>query len=154
MSTVVVLNTTYEPIHTTSVKHAIGMLWRGVAVAIEEGPETFAGIPVPKVLKLVRYVKMAWRYAQRRPTCSTVNVLARDRGRCAYCGEYNATTFDHVMPRARGGTTSWDKPSVRVVPATAARGTPPSPNSAGCRCGRRGGRRGSTWRRGGTDRTR
>ena len=36
MSTVVVLNTTYEPIHTTSVKHAIGMLWRGVAVAINE----------------------------------------------------------------------------------------------------------------------
>ncbi len=122
MSTVVVLNTTYEPIHTTSVKHAIGMLWRGVAVAIQEGPEQFAGIPVPKVLKLVRYVKMAWRYAQRRPTCSTVNVLARDRGRWAYCGEYNATTFDHVVPRARGGATSWDNALAACGPCNSRKG--------------------------------
>ena len=122
MTTVVVLNTTYEPIHTTTVKHAIGMLWRGVAVVIEEGPELFGGFPVPKVLKLVRYVKMAWQYATRRPTCSTVNVLARDRGRCAYCGEYSATTLDHVHPRSRGGQTSWDNALAACGPCNSRKG--------------------------------
>ena len=47
--TVVVLNTTYEPLHTVSVRHAMTMLWRGVAAVLEEGPEMFGPMPRPKV---------------------------------------------------------------------------------------------------------
>lgn len=122
MTTVIVLNTTYEPLHTTTVKHAIGMQWRGVAVAVEEGPELFAGLPTPKVLKLVRYVKMGWMYSARVPACTTVNVLARDRGRCAYCGEFNATTVDHVHPRSRGGLTTWTNALAACGPCNSRKG--------------------------------
>lgn len=39
------------------------------------------------------------------------NVFLRDRFRCQYCGERhrgNDLTFDHVVPRSRGGETSWE----------------------------------------------
>lgn len=43
-------------------------------------------------------------------------VLARDKFRCAYCGENNANTTDHVMPVSRGG----DKTSLLNVVAACA----------------------------------
>lgn len=128
MSEVIVLNATYQPLQTVTLKHAIGMLWRGVAVAIEEGPEMFGPYLVPRVLLLVRYVKESWRYGKRsRPGAAspdgTVKVtwgqqgnpaavfskeslLVRDGSLCAYC-LYTATTFDHVFPKSRGGASEW-----------------------------------------------
>lgn len=40
-----------------------------------------------------------------------INVFTRDDFRCQYCGERGSAgdlTFDHVIPRARGGKTSWE----------------------------------------------
>ncbi|GAA1799379.1 MAG: HNH endonuclease [Actinobacteria bacterium] len=125
--TVVVLNTTYEPLHTVSVRHAMTMLWRGVAAVLEEGPEMFGPMPRPKVLILTRYVKTAWKYARRRTGRATFahgtkvtvvasdplaiytreGVIKRDHGQCAYCGQPTATTMDHVLPKSRGGATDW-----------------------------------------------
>lgn len=99
---VLVLNAGYEPLHTVSVKHAMNMLWRGVATVEESHPEeTFGPFPMPTVLRLVRYVKMTWAYARR-------GVLKRDHGQCAYCGQPVAATMDHVVPKSRGGSTTWD----------------------------------------------
>jgi 5-methylcytosine-specific restriction endonuclease McrA len=39
------------------------------------------------------------------------SILLRDHFRCQYCGKEFASpdlTFDHVVPRARGGKTVWD----------------------------------------------
>ena len=125
---VVVLNTTYEPLHAVSVKHAMTMLWRGVATVIEEGPERFGPVLRPKVLILTRYVKTAWKYARRKTgkalfvdgakvtvvvadplaVYTREGVIKRDHGQCAYCGQPNATTMDHVLPKSRGGATAWD----------------------------------------------
>lgn len=46
----------------------------------------------------------------RRVAFTRLNVFIRDRFRCQYCGERGGRhdlTFDHVIPRARGGTTTW-----------------------------------------------
>jgi hypothetical protein len=109
MSQVVVLNASYERLHVVSVQHAVGMLVRGVAVIQEAHPEAMFGpFQRPLVLRLVRYVKMGWRYAtSSRVAYSKAGVLRRDRGRCAYCGLAGATTMDHVLPRSRGGRTDW-----------------------------------------------
>jgi 5-methylcytosine-specific restriction endonuclease McrA len=48
---------------------------------------------------------MTWRYSSHVPY-SRNGVLARDRHCCAYCGR-RASTIDHVVPRSRGGDTSW-----------------------------------------------
>jgi 5-methylcytosine-specific restriction endonuclease McrA len=84
------------------------MLVREVAVVEEaHGERTIGPFPVPRVLRLVRYVVTHWRYAAGRMKYSKHGVLRRDRFRCAYCGLDNADTMDHVQPRSRGGRTEW-----------------------------------------------
>lgn len=107
MADVLVLNAGYEPLHRVSLRHAIHMLVREVAVVEESvGEKTFGPYPLPRVLRLVRYVTMRWRYRRdHAPSCTKAGVRARD-GRCAYCGG-PADTVDHILPRSRGGSSSW-----------------------------------------------
>ena len=61
---------------------------------------------LPSVVCLKSYVKPS-----RNPAFTRFNVFLRDRFECQYCGEGRPTpdlTFDHVIPRSRGGRTSWD----------------------------------------------
>lgn len=104
---VLVLNASYEPMHTVSVQHAVRMLVRRVAEIHEaDAGTTFGPYPLPKAVRLVKYVVMKWRYAHP-PKWSRRGVLLRDGHRCAYCGK-PATTVDHVVPVSRGGArTSW-----------------------------------------------
>ena len=105
MTSVLVLNAGYEPLHRISLKHAIRMIVREVAV-IEESVdgETFGDFPMPLVLRLVRYVKLHWRATA--PRWNKKRLFQRDKGLCAYC-EKDATTIDHVVPRSQGGTSTW-----------------------------------------------
>lgn len=106
MSGVLVLNTDNTALHTVSVKHAIGMLVREVAVVEEARDDHLIGpYPWPVVLRLVRYVKTAFLYA-RAPGWTKRGVLRRDGRRCAYCGGV-ADTVDHLVPQSRGGPNSW-----------------------------------------------
>ena len=103
---VLVLNASYEPLQRVSLRHAIRMLVREVAVVEEaHGEATFGPFPMPKVLRLVRYVVMKWVH-RRVPICTKSAIRARD-GRCAYCGG-RAETVDHIVPRSRGGALTWD----------------------------------------------
>ncbi|MFD1824234.1 MULTISPECIES: HNH endonuclease [Mumia] len=104
--TVLVLNASYEPLQRVSLRHAIRMLVREVAVVEEAHPEDrFGPFPVPKVLRLVRYVVMRWLHG-RDPLCTKTAVKARDE-RCGYCGG-PAETVDHILPRSRGGLLTWE----------------------------------------------
>jgi 5-methylcytosine-specific restriction endonuclease McrA len=64
------------------------------------------------VLRLPSVVAMrAYRPLARRVPFTRFNVFLRDRFRCQYCGGKFASadlTFDHVIPRAAGGQTTWD----------------------------------------------
>ena len=60
---------------------------------------------LPSVISLKEYVPMS-----RRPAFTRFNVFLRDGFNCQYCGEDFAApelTFDHVIPRSRGGRTTW-----------------------------------------------
>jgi hypothetical protein len=108
VSDVVVLNASYEQLHLVSLKHAIKMLVRQVAVVEEADVGHIGPFPRPKVLRLVRYVVMKWRYhAAGKLGYSKAGLLRRDGHRCAYCGRPGADTVDHVLPRSRGGQTGW-----------------------------------------------
>ena len=102
---VLVLNASYEPLQRVSLRHAIKMLVREVAVIEESHEETFGPFPRPKVLRLVRYVVATWRH-RRNHLCTKSAIKARDRS-CAYCGGA-AETVDHVVPRSRGGELTWE----------------------------------------------
>lgn len=60
---------------------------------------------LPSVVSLKEFAPAA-----RRPAFTRFNVFLRDHFSCQYCGRRFSThdlTFDHVIPRSRGGLTTW-----------------------------------------------
>ena len=105
MTSVLILNAGYEPLHRVSIQHAIRMLVREVAVVEESiDDKTIGHFPFPLVLRLVRYVKLNWRSST--PKWSKRRLLERDNFCCGYCGK-QATTVEHIVPRVDGGETTW-----------------------------------------------
>jgi len=106
VDTVLVLNADLGPLHRVSLRHAIRMLCRQVAEVHEAEPDVRLGVfPLPRVVRLVRYIVTRWRYTSG-PAWSRPGVIARDGAVCGYCGGH-ATTVDHILPRSRGGKNSW-----------------------------------------------
>lgn len=60
-------------------------------------------IRIPSVVVLKEYIQ-----PQKRVAFTRFNLFLRDEFRCQYCGARGDLTFDHVVPRARGGITSWE----------------------------------------------
>lgn len=126
---VLVINADLGPLHRVSLKHAIRMLVRQVAEVHEAEPDRLIGVfPLPKVLRLVRYVVTKWRYTAG-PAWSRPGVIARDDGRCGYCGT-QATTVDHITPRSRGGRNTWKNTVAACGPCNQRKGDR-SPAEAG-----------------------
>jgi 5-methylcytosine-specific restriction endonuclease McrA len=75
---------------------------------------------LPSVVALRDYIPMPRRVAFTR-----FNVFLRDRFRCQYCGEeFTAKdlTFDHVVPRSRGGVTCWENVLAACEPCNTLKG--------------------------------
>ncbi|MEM6438299.1 MAG: HNH endonuclease [Pseudomonadota bacterium] len=60
-------------------------------------------IRLPSVVVLRDYVKPA-----RLAAFTRFNLFLRDEFACQYCGAKGDLTFDHVIPRSRGGRTTWE----------------------------------------------
>jgi 5-methylcytosine-specific restriction endonuclease McrA len=60
-------------------------------------------IRIPSVVVLKDYVK-----PQKKVAFTRFNLFLRDEFCCQYCGARGDLTFDHVLPRSRGGITSWE----------------------------------------------
>jgi 5-methylcytosine-specific restriction endonuclease McrA len=133
---VLVLNRSFVAVHVTSVRRALTLLFRQHAevVHVEEGhygaysfeswrelsalQATFADpdhdwirgvgfqLRAPRVIRLTecdRGPRQGLRFNRR-------NVFARDGNCCQYCGQHfplSELSLDHVVPRSRGGLTSW-----------------------------------------------
>jgi 5-methylcytosine-specific restriction endonuclease McrA len=118
---VLVINADLGPLHRVSLRHAIRMLCRGVAEIHESEPDIQIGVfPIPRVVRLVRYVVTKWRYSQG-PAWSRSGVLNRDHYSCAYCGR-TATTVDHVQPSSRGGKNTWQNTVAACGPCNQRKG--------------------------------
>jgi 5-methylcytosine-specific restriction endonuclease McrA len=109
---VLVLNATYEPLSVVSVKRAIVLLLKEKAELVEAAEamlrsENFS-LPVPLVIRLVYFVKIPPRIAL---PVTRRGVLSRDHYTCQYCGvmpQRQELTVDHIIPRSRGGKTTWE----------------------------------------------
>ncbi|MCB1521663.1 MAG: HNH endonuclease [Hyphomicrobiaceae bacterium] len=73
---------------------------------------------LPSVVSLKTYVKPALY-----PAFTRFNVFLRDRFSCQYCGCRDDLTFDHVIPRSRGGMTRWDNVVTACAPCNLAKGS-------------------------------
>ncbi|MHB8411143.1 MAG: HNH endonuclease [Candidatus Acidiferrales bacterium] len=108
---VLVLNATFEPINVTAVRRALVLMLKGVAQAEEtqtaQVHSTSKSVSVPSVIRLLSYRHIP----QQSRALSRKNILLRDRNTCQFCGQTLSSsdlTLDHVMPRSRGGRSSWE----------------------------------------------
>lgn len=124
-----VLNKSWAAITTTTVRHALGLMFSGAARAIQ--PDTYEcysfeswadlavapeepcvrtvalRIRVPEVIVLTRYSGMP----RQRVTFSRRNLYRRDKNTCQYCGARPGNgelSIDHIIPRCRGGRSTWE----------------------------------------------
>ena len=72
---------------------------------------------LPSVVSLKTYVRPA-----RNPAFTRFNVFLRDRFECQYCGDEDDLTFDHVIPRSRGGRTTWENVVAACAPCNLMKG--------------------------------
>ncbi|HKZ28882.1 MAG TPA: HNH endonuclease [Acidimicrobiia bacterium] len=108
MAKALVLNTTYEPLSIITSRRAVVLVISNKADVVEAQDTLWraerVSFQVPSVVKLRRFVRVP--YHRRVPLTRTA-VFARDGNRCQYCGRA-AECLDHVIPRSKGGTHTWE----------------------------------------------
>jgi 5-methylcytosine-specific restriction endonuclease McrA len=124
---VLVLNRSWLAIHVCDVRRALTLLVLGMARVVTEEFEThdfrswqelsryaesnFLNTPtfkllIPEIIVLTHYNAVP----PRRVKFSRRNIFERDHYTCQYCGRMpsrSELSIDHVVPRSRGGTTTW-----------------------------------------------
>lgn len=125
---VLLLNRHFAPISVTTVRRGVILLFAGVALALDEAGglhdfqawrelplrDTDDPLPIvggalrsPRVLHLLRYER-APHFGVR---LTRRNLMLRDGYQCQYCGRrpgLRELNVDHVVPRSRGGSDTWD----------------------------------------------
>lgn len=108
MPGVLVLNASHEPLSVVATRRALVLVVRGKAVAVETRDEVWRSermmVDVPSVVRLINFVHVPY---QRSVPVTRRAVFGRDGNRCQYCAG-TAESIDHVVPRSRGGTHTWD----------------------------------------------
>lgn len=129
---VLVLNRSWTAVTTTTVKRALVLLFRGAAhVVCPLSYEVFelpawlerAGAPDPAPRRVLRtptrtveqpeviLLAIYGGLPRTRVAFSRKNLFRRDEYCCQYCGRRRPPgelSIDHVVPRSRGGPTSWE----------------------------------------------
>lgn len=95
-TTILVLNSSFEPINLTSWKRAVILLLKEKAQVLSN-----------RVIRLLNYVKIPLsKIVSQKP--SKTMIYRRDNNTCQYCGAKSHLTIDHVIPRSRGGQDTWE----------------------------------------------
>ena len=112
---VLLLNASYEPLATVSWKRAMTLVLTGRAELIEQDGDRVvrsaggAEFPFPNVVRLMKMVSFNGMRTSETPRFSRKGLSIRDNHECQVTGcDEVGSTIDHVIPRSRGGDTSWE----------------------------------------------
>ena len=72
---------------------------------------------LPSVVAIKTYVRPALY-----PAFTRFNVFLRDRFSCQYCSSSDDLTFDHLVPRSKGGQTTWQNVVTACAPCNLRKG--------------------------------
>lgn len=103
-----VIDCDYRPVCVVTPRRAVNLIFRGAVEVLEKWDEELVkGFNLPAVIRLTktRITRM-----QRKTKFRRAVVFARDHWTCQYCGSpVNRTTatIDHIIPKSRGGESSW-----------------------------------------------
>ncbi|MCO6357615.1 HNH endonuclease [Roseivirga pacifica] len=108
MKRVLVLNQDYSPISVCSAERAFLLLYLQKAELVHDNPENKirsinTAYPMPSVIRLQQYISIPYKSV----LLSRQNVFKRDSNQCLYCGNGKDLTLDHVLPKSRGGQSTW-----------------------------------------------
>jgi 5-methylcytosine-specific restriction endonuclease McrA len=121
---VLVLNATFEPINVCTVRRAVVLLLKEKAEIIERAEWALhserTSMSRPMVIRLMAYVRIPRDTHRRKITRRAV--FARDDWTCQYCGSRSNLTVDHVIPRSKGGPSSWDNIVASCAPCNRRKG--------------------------------
>ncbi len=121
---VLVLNATFEPINVCTVRRAAVLLLKEKAELVEQAAWGLRAesitLPRPMVIRLVSYVRVPRDTHRRKITRRAV--FARDSWMCQYCGARSNLTVDHVVPRSKGGHSSWENIVASCAPCNRRKG--------------------------------
>ena len=117
MSEVLVLNYSYESLNVVTLQRAVRLLFARKAEAVASAGRTIASpgfaFPIPSVIRMLYYI----RRPRSRVGLSRKNVILRDDSTCQYCGTRGRDmTVDHVLPRSRGGPSTWENLVCACIP--------------------------------------
>ena len=111
MEQVLLLNQSYEPISIIGWKKAITLVALEKVEIVEEYQRKvrskYLTMKMPAVIRLLKM----FRRPRKRVKFNRQNILLRDRFYCQYCKQQfpvKELTYDHVIPRSRGGKTCWE----------------------------------------------
>lgn len=110
-----ILNASYEPLGTVSMRRALVLVMNEKAVVLSEGEQLLHAasvtLRVPSVVLLSQYV----RIHRRSIPMTRRAVMQRYNFTCVYC-QKRGDTLDHVVPRSRGGLHTWTNVVVACRP--------------------------------------
>jgi 5-methylcytosine-specific restriction endonuclease McrA len=141
-SAVLVLNRHYQPVHVTNVRRAFTLLVGGAARAMDRQFQLFdfpswAALAVEfgddsvhtptRTLKVPRIIVLQAfdRIPRGRIRFSRFNIYARDNNTCQYCStkfDRSLLNLDHVIPRSKGGRTTWENVVCSCIPCNLRKG--------------------------------
>lgn len=122
-----VLNADYRPLSYFPLslwpwQDAIKAVWLNRVRIVAEYEETVHSqrleVHIPSVVVLKDYIQ-----PQKRVAFTRFNLFLRDEFACQYCGARHDLTFDHVIPRALGGVTSWQNVVAACAPCNVRKGS-------------------------------
>ena len=127
---ILILNRAYIPVHIVAWQEGIGLVYKSAGRALDRDYVSYefedwvkyteanmlaeyaiiktarGPIAVPEIVVLTRYNRLP----NRNVKYSRENIFRRDKYTCAYCRfifPYRDLTIDHIMPKAKGGTSIW-----------------------------------------------
>ncbi len=106
---VLLLNQSYEPMQICNMKRAVVLLFLGKAHSVEHFEDEIRSvsrsIKMPAVIRLFQYITLP----RNSIVLTRKNILKRDSLSCQYCGTKSSPlTVDHIIPKVRGGSDSWE----------------------------------------------
>lgn len=109
---VVVFSKNYLPLARITLKRAIALLVTGQAEPLEFGNSQQWEVRSPSlVLQVSEHIRLTKGNPKRpwkTPPVNRREVFRRDHHTCQYCSSTKGLTIDHVVPRSKGGTHTWD----------------------------------------------